>query len=392
MSFCFAFILFFSFFLSFFLSYYHIQWLTSSCLAYYDNFVGEDILTKNSISSYLYLLVEGTVIFIMGKSPSDGVRRKKSGFLNHFGFFTESPELESVKSETICRSLAISRSAYKLIAHDHPGSAGKILKNLLRLSEEDIFDINLSQELPRLRAGSDFYHDDDSNTPTTVKKVDFASSSVVQKNLARTKLQDLVRMHISKQNDDHTTRFLYAASRGDTNTMTLMIEQGFDPNSADYDSRTALMVASMKGNTEVVDLLLECGVDVNIRDMHGSTALYEAAINGNEDIMDILLGKGAELCMKEITAASTLCQAIFEGDVILLRNLLKARIDVNAADYDKRAAVHIAAAEGNIASLKVLVEFQADLKAKDRWGKTAFDEAKSANAVLVKQYLSTLCT
>lgn len=353
---------------------------------------GEDILVKNSISSYLYLLVEGTVIFMMGKSSTDDVRRKNSGFLNHFGFFTESPELESVKSETICRSLSISRSAYKLIAQDHPGSAGRILKNLLRLSAEDIFDVELPQSLPRISVGSDFYHDDDSNTPREGKKVDFDSSKVAKKNLARAKLQDLVRMHISKQNDDHTTRFLYAASRGDTSTMTLMIEQGFDPNSADYDSRTALMVASMKGNSQVVDMLLECGVDVNIRDMHGSTALYEAARNGNEEIMHTLLEKGAELCLKEITAASILCQAIFEGDVILLTNLLKARIDVNAADYDKRAAVHIAAAEGNVAALKVLVEFHADLKAKDRWGKNAFDEAKSSNAILVQQFLSSLRT
>ena len=62
--------------------------------------------------------------------------------------------------------------------------------------------------------------------------------------------------------------------------MTLIIEQGFDCNSADYDSRAVLMVASMKGISLVIDMLLECDVDIKIRDMHGSTALCEAARNG----------------------------------------------------------------------------------------------------------------
>jgi len=56
--------------------------------------------------------------------------------------------------------------------------------------------------------------------------------------------------------DDQTTRLLYAASRGDTATISLICESSFDPNHGDYDNRTALMVASMKGNTEVCRLLL----------------------------------------------------------------------------------------------------------------------------------------
>ena len=203
-------------------------------------------------------------------------------------------------------------------------------------------------------------------------------------------MQDLVQMHINKQKDDHTTRFLFAASRDDTTTISLMCGQGFDPDSADYDNRTALMVASMKGNTEAVIKLLEYQANPNRVDMHGSSALYEAAKNGHETTMDALLKHGAELCMDESQAASTLCQTVFDSDILTLRRLLRARIQINASDYDKRAAVHIAAAEGNVAALKVLVELGADLTLKDRWNNSIEDEAKAANAGPVLEYLKTL--
>jgi Ankyrin repeat. len=74
-------------------------------------------------------------------------------------------------------------------------------------------------------------------------------------------------MHMSKQLDDQTTRLLYAASRGDTATISLICESSFDPNHGDYDHRTALMVASMKGNTEVCRLLLNFKVRIPLYDL-----------------------------------------------------------------------------------------------------------------------------
>lgn len=214
--------------------------------------------------------------------------------------------------------------------------------------------------------------------------------AAVQTKTALASVKGLVEMHIGKQKDDHTTRFLFAASRGDNKTISQMCDQGFDPNSSDYDSRSAMMVAAMKGNKEVVEKLLEYGADPNLTDMHGSTALYEAAKNGHESTMEVLLSKGGELCMDESLAASTLCQAVYDGDVLTLRRLLKAKIQVNAADYDKRSAAMIASAEGHVAALRVLVEFGADLTLKDRWNNTVADEAKKNNFKLVLDFLETL--
>lgn len=382
----------------------------------------EEILQRGSVSSDLYLLVGGAVELLpwdsssstVGTSeevgpfgsitdselqPEHGVsaRQLNAGdFINEIGFFTESPQIETVRTVAVCKTLTMSRQAYKMIAQDHPGSAGKILHNLLTKVEKMRAEIrseprvNLPKRLEVLRAGSEYDTSNDGSSSHYAEVHQTVTS--VQTKAALTAIQDLVKMHISKQKDDHTTRFLFAASRGDTSTITLMCDQGFDPNSADYDFRTALMVAAVKGNTETITKLLEYQANPNLVDMHGSSALYEAARNGHETTMAELLKHGAQLCMDESQAASTLCQAVFTGDVLTLRRLLRAQIQVNASDYDKRTAAHIAAAEGNVAALKVLVEFGADVTAKDRWNNTIHDEAKRANAIQLLEYLKTLKT
>ena len=168
-------------------------------------------------------------------------------------------------------------------------------------------------------------------------------------------------------------------------------DQGFDPNSSDYDSRTALMVASMKGNFEAVKKLLDYEASPDLVDMHGTSALYEAAKNGHTETMQLLMAHGATLCLPEATAASILCQMVFDGDTKALKRLVKANIQVDAGDYDKRTATHIAAAEGNLVALKVLVEDGgASVSVRDRWNNTPMDEAKKNKAENVVQFLSAL--
>lgn len=353
---------------------------------------GEEIIRRNAISSELYLLVGGEVEIVV-ETPGAASQKKKTGeFLNEIGFFTQSPEVYTVRTITVVKTLTISNASYKLLCQDHPGSVGKILQNLLdkvrKLSKQEEQLVSLPQSIDRLRAGSNYYDRTDSSM--SLRSHDTAKDGPENARKTLTAVEDLVELHILRLKDDHTTRFLNSAARGDTQTLSVMCDQGFDPNSSDYDSRTALMVASMKGNPEAVKKLLECGADPNMVDMNGSTALYEAARMGHEGIMRVLLDCGASLCMSDLFAASTLDQAVFDGDIALLRRLLEAKIPVNAADYDQRRPVHIAAAEGNIAALKLMLEHGADLTVTDRWGNTARNEAERVKAGPLLQYLDEL--
>jgi CRP-like cAMP-binding protein len=229
---------------------------------------GEEIVERGSILSDLFLLVGGiaeiTPISEIGliTSGKDSVhalhnhryKLEEGDFIGEIGFFTESPQVDSVVSLTVCKTLTMSRSTYKLLAQDHPGSVGKILQNLLEKVEKMALQKTLPKKLEVIRAGSTF--DVEAGYGTTLENPE-ADSVFHQGNESLTAIKDLVKMHMSRQLDDQTTRLLFAASRGDTRTISLMCDHGFDPNNTDYDHRSALMVASMLGNTDAAKLLLE---------------------------------------------------------------------------------------------------------------------------------------
>ena len=230
---------------------------------------GSEILQRGSISSDLHLLLEGEVV-ISASADSDrtiesadetadlstsiadtevNVQRSPqdphtaSGyecgdFINELGFFTESPQIDTIKTKGVCKLLTMSRTNYAAIAADHPGSAGIILQNLLSKVQDMASavrfgtDLDLPKDLAILRAGSYFDLNAASSHATEVDK----AVTEAQNEAALTAVEDLVKMHISKQKDDHTTRFCFAASRGDIATMTVMCDQGFDPDSSDCKS------------------------------------------------------------------------------------------------------------------------------------------------------------
>ena len=253
---------------------------------------GEEIVERGAILSDLFLLVGGVAEILTPEletvrggsrnlrkvgsmyeeenfDTDEHLRRHKleaGDFIGDISFFTESPQVDSVASLTVCKTLTMSQATYKLLAQDHPGSVGKILQNLLGKVEE--MQLGLPKRLEILRAGSVFdVETGDTTADTKYESIDSFGEFGTNDELhgqreALVKVKDLVKMHMDKQLDDQTTRLLFAASRGDTGTISVMCDQGFDPNNADYDNRTALMVAAMKGNTEVVQLLLEYRVSL----------------------------------------------------------------------------------------------------------------------------------
>ncbi len=76
-----------------------------------------------------------------------------------------------------------------------------------------------------------------------------------------------------------------------------MLEQGFNPDSRDYDHRSALMLAAAKGHMEAVQLLLAAGANPSAVDSLGGCPLLEACKAGADDVVALLMGNGARLSM-----------------------------------------------------------------------------------------------
>ena len=72
-----------------------------------------------------------------------------------------------------------------------------------------------------------------------------------------------------------------------------MLQQGFAPDSADYDGRTALMLAAAKGHADVAVALISAGADVMVKDNLKRNPLVEACVYGHTDIIELLTRQGA---------------------------------------------------------------------------------------------------
>ena len=119
--------------------------------------------------------------------------------------------------------------------------------------------------------------------------------------------------------------------------------------------------ASKKGDLARVKELVESGADVNVKNRDGETALMIATFKKHLDIVKYLVEKGA---------------------------------DMNVQDINKETALMFAISKNHIDIVKYLVEKGADVNVKNNMGKTACDQAKSAElkAILCPPYIPPVPT
>jgi ankyrin repeat protein/CRP-like cAMP-binding protein len=339
-------------------------------------------------------------------------------------FFTGTSQLESIRTQTTCRVLAIGRAAFDQVATSFPASKKRLLMHLARREEDATLDLfpgpagvavfnKAMAEESRggdgtVAAGEARMEDADgtilpgdinvaAEDPTW--RLNPRKAAELRLNLQQQlavgsllKLKGIVAQAVAKHDADRLTLWMYAAARGDVGKIREMLfNQGCDPNMSDYDQRTALMLAASRGFRDVISVLLSAGAIPNSEDTFGGTALLEACKHGHDDVIDVLVKAGAQLgssTQQSGKMAILLCSTVYNGDLKLLRRLLRAGADVDAVDYDGRTALHIAAAEGNVPAVELLVaEGGADVEKRDRWGATAGEEARRVGARGVEMFL-----
>jgi ankyrin repeat protein len=165
-----------------------------------------------------------------------------------------------------------------------------------------------------------------------------------------------------------------AAARGDLKSLRkLVVEQGANVDTCDYDKRSALHLAASEGHKEVVKFLLAYKASVDVQDRWGGTPLNDAYREGHVAVMKMLLNSGATYgnlneALGPHALAENMCQAAAWGDIDMIRNLIKKGASVLACDYDHRSALHLAAAEGRATVVRYLIDHKADVTVKDRFG------------------------
>lgn len=80
---------------------------------------------------------------------------------------------------------------------------------------------------------------------------------------------------------------------------TLLQHCSAQVNARDEQGRTALHNAASVGDEDLVSLLLEYGADVNLCDSQGRDALYLAVGAGHSEVVEILM---RQMCVNDMTS------------------------------------------------------------------------------------------
>src|SRR6185503_17146911 len=152
-------------------------------------------------------------------------------------------------------------------------------------------------------------------------------------------------------------KLLWSAAKGDVPTVSALLSQGLDPNTADSEGNTLLMLAARNGHDELVAFLINHKADVNKRSPHGDSALMAASLKGHLGTVKLLLANGAELSPAGWTP---LHYAAFEGRPEVIKYLLDKRADKNGLAPNGYTALMLAARNGHVAAARELLFADAD--------------------------------
>jgi ankyrin repeat protein len=169
---------------------------------------------------------------------------------------------------------------------------------------------------------------------------------------------------------DLATAASLAASRGRTELLSILLDEGVSPDTADHSGLTLLMFALASGHDETAQLLLERGADPCARSARGRTPLLCSL--GRVPIATVrrLLDAGADA-----SGPLPIYEAVRADSPELLSLLYDSGADSDRAARLSAGAVHAAAASGANHALAWLLSQGADPDAPGVNGQTPLIDA-----------------
>ena len=157
------------------------------------------------------------------------------------------------------------------------------------------------------------------------------------------------------------------ADRDTARVRALIIDEGFDPDTARADGATALLWAAHWDDGEAVELLLRAGADANAADDHGVTPLARACENASRVLVGRLLAAGADPNVAQTNGLTPLMTAARTGSLAVVEALLAHGAGVDAATAaTHETALMWAVAEGHRDVVRALIAVGADVRPNRR--------------------------
>eukprot|EP00898_Chlorokybus_atmophyticus_P000605 jgi/Chlat1/1545/Chrsp122S08665 len=153
-----------------------------------------------------------------------------------------------------------------------------------------------------------------------------------------------------------TTELHVAAMAGDLDKLNNLLDQGYDPDSMDFNAKTALHVAAIKDQPEAARTLVRRGACISAEDRDGASPLHWGAAYGRLETMRVLIQNGAKVDFQDRFDAAQL--------------LLEYEADVDARDFNEASVLHAAAVKGDTPLIELLFAYRANPEIEDMNGKT----------------------
>ena len=208
-----------------------------------------------------------------------------------------------------------------------------------------------------------------------------------------TLLESLPRSAINERDVNRKTAAWWAARRGDTSALSLLLKHGAEVDAME-DGRAPLLDAAIDSNRSdciwmllklendnirtkkarngwtslhrscyvgsdpnIVEWLIEQGTGTEVRARYGLTPLHVASMEGKDTLVGCLLSKGANVNARAITGDTPLHLAIANDKHKVIRLLLHNNVDCSLQTAAGETILHYAAQFGNTDLLKTLCLF-----------------------------------
>ena len=185
------------------------------------------------------------------------------------------------------------------------------------------------------------------------------------------------------------TALMIASSKGNTETVLFLLQNGALINSASMDGKTALFYACMGNFVQTAGALLDNGANIEAVDKNGLTPLWYARIHSSFEALQLLIDKGANIEHRAPDGRNILMQ--IEKDErsadTITKYLIGKGVDVNAVDKYGNSPLIIAARNHKTFIVRYLVDAGANTDFQDRKGFTALMIAAYDGELGIARYL-----
>lgn len=199
----------------------------------------------------------------------------------------------------------------------------------------------------------------------------------------------------SRDPADQSTALISAARRGHTAALSLLCRRGADVHARGRDELDALLHAVLRRDRESSSVLLDAGADANVRTAELRTALAVASANDDAHMVALLLRHGANASVfataeKDDVCGTHLVQACLAGSLSCARLFVQAGLDPNAPTSSGCGPLWALVQAGHFDAVKCLIAVGADADRLDPRLGTPLMLAAARGHALIAAFLAAL--